>query len=63
MMELFKGLLMEEEGQGMTEYGLVLGLLVVVIVGAFVLFGPQIEALMKAIGDQVSGTTTEITAP
>ncbi|MGC5325429.1 Flp family type IVb pilin [Brevibacillus sp. SYSU BS000544] len=34
MMNKFKGLLVEEHGQGMTEYGLVLGIIAVAVVGA-----------------------------
>ncbi|WP_374701255.1 Flp family type IVb pilin [Thalassobacillus sp. C254] len=34
MMEKFKGLVVEEEGQGMAEYGLILGLVAVAAVGA-----------------------------
>ncbi|MFC3418971.1 Flp family type IVb pilin [Salinicoccus hispanicus] len=51
MMEFFKGLLMEEEGQGMTEYGLILGLLVVAVVAAFVILTPQFETLMQSVAD------------
>lgn len=35
-MEKLKGLLVEEQGQGMTEYGLVLGIIAVAVVGLLV---------------------------
>lgn len=49
MMELFKGLFLEEEGQGMTEYGLILGLLAVAIIAAFAILTPQFSVLMTEI--------------
>lgn len=36
MAEKLKGLVMEEEGQGMTEYGLVLGVIAVAVVGTLI---------------------------
>ena len=55
MMELFKGLLMEEEGQGMTEYGLILGLLVVVVVAAFTLLTDEFVGIFQNIVDLING--------
>jgi pilus assembly protein Flp/PilA len=36
MMNKFKSLVTEEQGQGMTEYGLVLGLIAVAVVAALI---------------------------
>lgn len=63
MMEFFKGLMMEEEGQGMTEYGLILGLLVVVIVVAFAGLTGQFEGIMTALGQKISGAASGVSAP
>ncbi|MCG1009769.1 Flp family type IVb pilin [Salinicoccus sp. ID82-1] len=54
MMEFFKGLVMEEEGQGMTEYGLILGLLVVAVVAAFGFLTGQFEGIMTSLGNAIS---------
>ncbi|SEC17585.1 Flp family type IVb pilin [Paenibacillus sp. GP183] len=47
MVNKIKGLLKEEAGQGMTEYGLVLGLIAVAVVGTLVLLRTQIIALFN----------------
>ena len=49
MMEKFKGLLVEEEGQGMAEYALILGVLAVGVVAALVIFGDAIIAQFKEV--------------
>lgn len=59
MVEKLKGLVMEEEGQGMTEYGLVLGVIAVGVVGVLVSMRTQILALFQkadaAITEGVTG--------
>jgi pilus assembly protein Flp/PilA len=42
MVNKLKGILIEEKGQGMTEYGLVLGLIAVAVVGTLVLLRTEI---------------------
>ncbi|WP_018923520.1 Flp family type IVb pilin [Salsuginibacillus kocurii] len=42
MLDKFKGLLLEEEGQGMTEYGLILGLIAVGVIAVLVTLGDEI---------------------
>jgi pilus assembly protein Flp/PilA len=42
MVNKLKGFLIEEKGQGMTEYGLVLGLIAVAVVGTLVLLRTEI---------------------
>ena len=39
----------EEKGQGMVEYGLLVALIAVVVIGALVLLGPAIKAQFTAI--------------
>ena len=46
------GLLKDEEGQGMTEYGLILALIAVVVIVALTTMGDQINAIFgKASGE------------
>lgn len=62
MMNKLKALVVEEQGQGMTEYGLVLGVLAVGVVALLVTFRGQIEQLFTnvttAISQSMGGTTT-----
>ena len=41
-----------ERGQGLIEFGLILGIAVVVAVVALVVFGPQLAAILDFIGTQ-----------
>ncbi|MCI2257072.1 Flp family type IVb pilin [Domibacillus sp. PGB-M46] len=59
MLELMKGLLIEEEGQGMTEYGLILGLIAIAAVAALGFLSDDIRATFEDIADQLPGTGTE----
>jgi pilus assembly protein Flp/PilA len=45
MMNKFKRLVKDEQGQGMTEYGLVLGLIAIAVVGILVTLRDQIVSL------------------
>ncbi|MDG5788475.1 Flp family type IVb pilin [Evansella sp. AB-P1] len=49
MKNLFTKLVRGEEGQGMTEYGLILGLIAVVAVGALMALGGQVEEIFENI--------------
>ncbi|MBE4909293.1 Flp family type IVb pilin [Bacillus luteolus] len=49
MMNKLKGLVVEEQGQGMTEYGLVLGVIAVGVVGTLVLLRNQIQAMFTDV--------------
>jgi pilus assembly protein Flp/PilA len=66
MMNKLKGLVVEENGQGMTEYGLVLGLIAVAAVGALVILRDEIVemfdnavAAVQSRPDTATTTTTE----
>lgn len=48
-MELVKRLMKEEEGQGMTEYGLIIGIVSVVLIGVLVLFRDKLESIFNQI--------------
>lgn len=54
MKEMFKSLLSDESGQGMAEYGLILALVAVVVVGALTLLGNGISDKF----DEVKGKLT-----
>ena len=51
MLKIMKNLVMEEKGQGMTEYGLVLGVIAVAVVGILVLMRGQITQLFQGASD------------
>jgi pilus assembly protein Flp/PilA len=54
MLERMKGLLRDEEGQGATEYGLMVALVVVVVVAAMAIFGGQLNTIFTTIGSKIS---------
>jgi pilus assembly protein Flp/PilA len=47
MVNKLRGIIIEEKGQGMTEYGLVLGLIAVAVVGTLVLLRNEIINIFK----------------
>lgn len=63
MKNFFKKFIKEEKGQGMTEYGLILGLIALAVVGAMILFGDALETKFTEIKNSLlnSGTTTTTT--
>ncbi|WML49618.1 Flp family type IVb pilin [Neobacillus sp. PS3-34] len=54
MMKKMKELFTEEQGQGMTEYGLVLGIIAVAVVGVLALLRTQILAMFTSVTDAVT---------
>ncbi|GAA0340477.1 hypothetical protein GCM10008967_33550 [Bacillus carboniphilus] len=58
MMEKMKALFVEEEGQGMTEYGLVLGIIAVAVVGALTLLREEIVTMFDNVVTAVTGRET-----
>ena len=49
MWQFVKGLLADESGQGMVEYGLILALVAVVVIGALTLLGDEVEAIFDEV--------------
>jgi pilus assembly protein Flp/PilA len=48
------GLFKDETGQAMTEYGLILALIAVVVIGALALMGPQISAIFTNVSAKLA---------
>jgi len=44
-----------DEGQGMVEYGLILALVAVVVIGALTLLGEQVDAIFESVSNTLSG--------
>jgi pilus assembly protein Flp/PilA len=53
MLERMKGLLRDEEGQGMAEYGLILALVAVACIVAFVTLGGGIQNKLGQVSDNL----------
>jgi pilus assembly protein Flp/PilA len=49
-------LLTDEEGQTMAEYGLILALIAVAVIGALTALGPQISSIFDSVGSELSGS-------
>ena len=50
-MNFVKSFLKDESGQGMVEYGLIIGLIAVIVVAVFVALGPQIKKMFSSTVD------------
>jgi len=57
MVNKLKQLVMEEEGQGMTEYGLILGLIAIASIAAMTVFGKEIKALFEGLSGSLTPTS------
>ncbi|MFD1707625.1 Flp family type IVb pilin [Siminovitchia sediminis] len=55
MLDKFKGLLIEEEGQGMTEYGLILGLIAVAVITVLTAMGTTLSGTFDGIVKKLPG--------
>jgi pilus assembly protein Flp/PilA len=58
MLNIFKRLVKEEEGQGMAEYGLILALIAVVVIGALGLMGEGIEENFNSVTDELKPSSS-----
>lgn len=54
-MNFVKRFVQDEEGQALAEYGLILGLIAVVVVAAVIALGGQINEAFQAIVDALGG--------
>ena len=58
MTQWIKNFMNEEEGQGMAEYALVLGVIAVGVVGILVAFGTEIKDRFQDVTDAFKNETT-----
>ena len=56
MIQQLKNLVREEKGQAMTEYGLIIGLIALAVVGALIFMGDTITAKFNDIVRNLGGT-------
>ena len=52
----------DEEGQGMVEYGLIIGLIAVVVIVAHEALGPKIRDMFNDVNDQIDAINTTAAA-
>lgn len=50
--------LRDEEGQAMVEYGLIIALIAIVVIGALVILGPKIAELFDRAATEISSVET-----
>ncbi|PAE44381.1 Flp family type IVb pilin [Bacillus sp. 7884-1] len=55
MLQKMKNLVFQEEGQALTEYGLIIGLIAVVCIVGVTLLGDQLEALFTKLTTALKG--------
>jgi pilus assembly protein Flp/PilA len=60
-----QNLFKSEKGQGMVEYGLIIGLVAIVLIGALTLMGGKdgVGGIFTKINDTLKGTVTGSAAP
>ncbi len=56
-MKRLSDLVIQEDGQAMTEYGLILGLIAVACVAAVTLMGTNIKNLLQSVATSISGSS------
>ena len=54
MLNCIRGFLADEEGQGMVEYGLILGAISVAAIAAILLLGPRIKAIFTGADTEIA---------
>lgn len=59
-MELIRRFVREEEGQGLVEYALIIGLIAIVAIAALTVSGGSISKIFGGIGDVLSNTASGI---
>lgn len=57
---MFKRLFVEEEGQGMVEYGLILGLIAIIAIAALTATGQSVGDIFDTIKGKISGAADAV---
>lgn len=57
MLDVMKRLLLDEEGQGMAEYGLILALIAIVVIAAVSGIGTNLKSVFENIGSKLTTST------
>ncbi len=52
-MKKLKQILADENGQGMVEYGLILGIVAVAAIGALIILGPKITDIFESANSKI----------
>jgi pilus assembly protein Flp/PilA len=60
MLNKIKNLVKEEQGQGMTEYGLLLAVIVVIVVAALTLLKGSLTGLFQDVQEKLNGAVNEV---
>jgi pilus assembly protein Flp/PilA len=60
MLNKIKNLVSEEHGQGMTEYGLLLAAVIVIVVVALVAFKTQLTTLFETVADRITNSLASL---
>lgn len=53
MLRTINSVLVDDAGQGLAEYGLILGLIAVVCIAAVVFLSGKIQAILSAVGSSI----------
>jgi pilus assembly protein Flp/PilA len=53
MLATFRSILSDDQGQGLAEYGLILGLIAVVCVAAVVFLSGKIQGILSSVGSGI----------
>lgn len=56
-MKQFVQMMKDEDGQGMVEYGLILGLIAIVVVVALAALGPKVKGMFDSANSALTTTT------
>lgn len=62
MLKLFKRLVKEESGQGLTEYALIISLIAIVVIAVLGLLGDQIKSVFNKITGALTTVSTSSTS-
>ena len=61
MLAIFRNLIHEEKGQGLAEYGLILALVALAVVGALTALGGGLNSIFDRINTQLNGAVPPAT--